>query len=78
MRMISDHFNSAQLLKALQEDPKYQAVMAEVFTQRPGIPRFSPQQTSAENEALVEKIKFEAARQIGFDLLYTLLTGQQP
>jgi len=77
MRNPIQELQTKELLFALREDPRYQAVLAEVSLQRPTIPRFEPQRTTEENDALVEKIKFFSAQQKGFDLLYMALTGQQ-
>lgn len=65
------------LIEALREDPKFQAVMAEIYkTHRPGIPPFDPKGTTEENLALIESIKFASGMQKGFDLLFSLLVGR--
>ena len=72
-----DALQTAGLIEALREDPKFQAVMAEVYrASRPGIPAFDPKGTTEENLAIIEQIKFASGMQKGFDLLFALLVGR--
>ncbi len=64
------------LLLAMREDQKFQIVMAELKEHRPSIPKFSPGTTTEANQVLLEKIKHATGQQSGFDLLYSILTGQ--
>ena len=74
-----DALQTAALLRALQDDARFQAVLAEVGkTYRPLIPSFEPQATTEGNLALMERIKFSFGMQKGFDLLYSLLAGRNP
>lgn len=68
---------TAELLIALQQRPEFQAVMGDIWrTQRPGVPPFEPQASMEENYALLERVKFSYGMQKGFDLLFSVLTGQ--
>lgn len=61
-----------ELLLKLNETPEFQVIMEELIKQRPIVPKWSPDG----GELLMERIKFEMARQDGFDLLKRLLTGK--
>ena len=65
-------------LVELRNDPKFRQVMKEFKELRPFIPRFKPQASIDGSAELMEQIKFESARQDGFDLIYSQLTGDRP
>ena len=70
--------NDAKLfLGQIKGDPKYRLVLKELKQLRPLIPTYRPQETRDSEAQLVEQIKFETARQQGFDLLYLALTGER-
>lgn len=65
-------------LKALRDRDEFRPAMRELKDAlRPIIPRYKPMPTKDEEEALVARIKFETARQDGFDLLMMHLTGER-
>lgn len=64
------------LLIKLRESQEFASIMQTMEKQRPIVPRYQPQQTKEAQEVLMEKIKFEMARQDGFDRLFSLLTGK--
>ncbi len=74
----ADRLNTQEFLNALREDPKFQAVMAEVNRLRPIVPVYLPKGTKEETDVIVEQIKFTYGEQRGFDLLFNLLTGFSP
>ena len=49
--------------------------IAEIDKKRPVVPTYEPTESSEEERALLERIKFETARQRGFDLFRLLITG---
>jgi len=70
--------NDAKLfLGQLKGDAKYRIVLKELKQLRPVIPEYRPQETRDSEAQLVEQMKYETARQQGFDLLYRALTGER-
>ena len=70
--------NDAKLfLGQLKADPKLKFVLKELKQLRPVIPGYRPQETRDLEAQLVEQMKYETARQQGFDLLYLALTGER-
>lgn len=67
-----------ELLKQLQEDVNFQAIMSDVLKHRPVVPDYTPQATRDETENLMERIKYHSANRAGFDMLYRILTGRAP
>lgn len=65
------------ILMKLRESPEFASIMKSMEEQRPIVPRYVPQQTKEAQEVLMEKIKFEMARQDGFDRLFALLVGRK-
>lgn len=51
--------------------------MEEIWTMRPIIPDYVPQDTRDKTENLMERIKFESAKRFGFDLLFHVLAGKR-
>lgn len=51
--------------------------MEELEKQRPVVPEYRPQETRDAEHALLERIKYETARQQGFDLFRLYLTGEK-
>jgi len=51
--------------------------VAEIDKHRPVVPRYRPTHSGEEERALLESIKFETARQDGFDLFRLFLTGNK-
>lgn len=66
------------LLAQLRQSPEFKIIMAEMVKSRPVIPRYAVQETVGDGTLLLEKIKFETARQDGFDLLFGKLAGVSP
>lgn len=64
-------------LAQLKGDGKFKLVMKNVKEARPVIPSYRPQETRDMEAQLVEQMKYETARQQGFDLLYQILTGER-
>lgn len=65
------------LIKALRESHDFQVIMEqEMWKHRPVIPEYVPQDTRDKTENLVERIKFESAKRLGFDTLYRALLGR--
>lgn len=66
------------LMKQLRESPEFQAIMKELRTSRPLVPAFAPCKTMDETANLMERMKYESARQTGWDGLFQALTGLKP
>ena len=66
----------SDLLDAFRKDKEAMAALNEARKIRPIVPSFSLCKTKDEQEMMVEAIKYHAAMQQGFDLLYQYLTGQ--
>ncbi len=66
-----------ELLKALRESREFKIIMEGVKENRPIVPAYKPQKTIDETQNVIERIKYESARQEGFDLLYQTLTGHK-
>lgn len=61
------------------EDVTFRKLMQEIRAElRPIVRQWKPQETADANAALIEEIKFSQAQQQGFDLLYQILTGENP
>ena len=65
------------LLKASRESREFKIIMEGVKENRPIIPSYKPQKTIDETQNVIERIKYETAKQEGFDLLYHTLTGHK-
>ena len=68
---------SKDLIKQLQESHDFQVIMAEMLKMRPVIPDYVPQETRDKTENLMERIKYQSAMRMGFDLLFSALTGNR-
>jgi hypothetical protein len=66
-----------RFLSELRENPLFQEAMKEVKKFRPVVPRYKPGMNTEENSSLIERIKYESAREEGFDLIYLILTGER-
>lgn len=64
------------LLIALRDVPEFRAVMNSMLLHRPIVPAYRPQATADAQQMHVEDIKFQSAKQEGFDLLFLALTGK--
>jgi hypothetical protein len=62
------------LLRTLNQNPEFQAVMGELKKHRPIVPEFKLQKTRDAQEQLLDQIKFQSGRKEGFDFLFSLLT----
>lgn len=69
--------NGKTWLAALRNDPKFLQVTKELKALRPVIPQFHPQASQEANNELLEQIKFISGKQVGFDLIYSFLTGEK-
>jgi len=67
--------STIELLKALREDIKFQAVMMEMVKFRPTIPEWSLEMTVDDTQKSMERWKNESGKRAGFDMLYALITG---
>lgn len=61
----------------IKNDPKFKQVIREFKEFRPVIPHYKPQVSLEASAQLMEQIKYESARQDGFDLIYARLTGER-
>lgn len=66
------------LLKALRESREFSIIMDGMKKDRPVIPSYRPQKTMDETSNVIETIKYQSAKQEGFDLLFQMLTGLKP
>ena len=66
----------SDLLKSLQKNEEFKAVMEEMLKHRPIVTAFSICRTKDEQEQNIEAIKYYTALRNGFDLLYHVLTGK--
>jgi hypothetical protein len=66
-----------ELLKALRDSPEFKIIMDGVKKDRPVVPSYKPQKTMDETANMIENIKYQSAKQEGFDLLHQILTGQK-
>ena len=64
-------------LVEIKNDPKFKQVMKEFKELRPVVPKYKPQQSMESSAELYERIKYESARQDGFDLIFLYLTGEK-
>lgn len=67
---------SALILIKLRELPEFGSIIEAIKTHRPIVPRYYPAATPEQQSVAMEKIKFEMARQEGFDHLVNLLEGK--
>lgn len=67
-----------ELLKALRESQEFKIIMEGMKKERPVIPYYRPQKTMDETANSIEQIKYQSAKQEGFDLLFEKLTGLKP
>jgi hypothetical protein len=68
----------SDLLNEVRKSPEFQAVMDEALKHRPVVPAFVICDTKDAQEMVIENIKFQTARQNGFDFLYQFLVGRKP
>jgi len=68
---------NATLLAQLRESQEFHAVMQDMLHLRPITPKYRPCQTAAEEQMLIEKIKFQTGATEGFDLLWNHLVGKK-
>ena len=64
-------------LKVLREYPEFQFAIDELKAKRPVIPKYSPASSFDDEQMLLNRIKYETARQDGFDLIFLCLTGER-
>lgn len=58
-------------------EPLFLELLKEIDQQRPVVPNYRPAESSEDERALLERIKFESGRQAGFDLFRLYLTGEK-
>ena len=68
-----------EYFKHLNADPGWRKAIAEIGrTVRPIVPQYSLCRSMEEREMLIEEIKIKTGERKGFDLLFQLLTGENP
>lgn len=67
-----------QYFKALNADAQWRKEVQALKAARPIVPEYTVCSSVEERETLIETIKVKTGERKGFDLLFSLLTGETP